>query len=60
MSFPEEVVDQAWKRIPAVWIDGEEDELEQMLGQLLDRRKRLPELINACREARTNPFPNWL
>jgi len=59
MSFPEEVVDQAWKRTPAAWIDGEEDELEQMLRQLLERRKRLPELITACREARTNPFPNW-
>jgi hypothetical protein len=60
ISFPEEVVDQAWKRTPAAWIDGEEDELERMLNQLLERRKRLPELISACREARTNPFPNWL
>jgi len=59
MSFPEEVVDRAWKRIPAAWIAGEEDELERMLGQLLARRERLPELITACREARTNPFPNW-
>jgi len=59
MSFPEEVVDRAWKRIPAVWIADEEDELERMLNQLLERRKRLPELISACREARTNPFPNW-
>lgn len=59
MSFPEEVVDQAWKRIPAAWIAGEEDQLERMLSQLFERRKRLPELINACREVRTNPFPNW-
>jgi hypothetical protein len=60
MSFPEEVVDQAWKRTPAAWVAGEEDDLERMLSQLLERRKRLPELISACREARTNPFPNWL
>ena len=59
MAFPEEVVDRAWKRIPAAWIAGEEDELERMLTQLLERRRRLPELISACREARTNPFPNW-
>jgi len=59
MSFPEEVVDRAWKRIPAAWIADEEDELERMLTTLLERRKRLPELITACREARTNPFPNW-
>jgi len=59
MNFPEEVVDRAWKRLPAAWIAGEEDELERMLDQLLERRPRVPDLINACREARTNPFPNW-
>jgi hypothetical protein len=57
--FPEEVIDQAWKSIPAGWIAGEESELEQLLERLFARRKRLPELIGACREASTNPFPNW-
>ncbi len=59
LHFPEEVMDQAWKRIPAGWIEGEEDALEQLLERLYERRKRLPELINACREVRSNPFPNW-
>ena len=59
MHFPEEVLDQAWKRIPADWVEGEEDALEQLLIQLFERRKRLPELLAGCREARTNPFPNW-
>ena len=59
MHFPEEVIDQAWKRIPPDWIEGEEDALEQMLERLFERRRRLPELIAACREARANPFPNW-
>jgi hypothetical protein len=57
--FPEEVIDQAWKRIPTDWIEGEEDALEQLLERLFERRRRLPELIAACREARANPFPNW-
>jgi hypothetical protein len=57
--FPEEVIDRAWKGIPADWIDGEEEALSQLLEGLFDRRKRLPELISACRAARTNPFPNW-
>jgi hypothetical protein len=57
--FPEEVMDQAWKRIPPEWIEGEETELEQMLERLFERRKRMPELIGACRDARTSPFPNW-
>ena len=60
VHFPEEVVDQAWKRIPVDWIDGEEEALAQLLERLFERRARLPELISACRTARTNPFPNWI
>jgi len=57
--FPEEVMDQALKSIPPDWIAGEEDQLERLLEQLFERRKRIPDLIRACREARSNPFPNW-
>ena len=57
--FPEEVVDRAWKRIPAEWIDGEEDALEELLEELLRRRPRVPELLKSCRSARSNPFPSW-
>jgi len=59
MNFPEEVVDRAWKHIPGEWIAGEEDALDRLLDELFRRRSRLPELISACRSARTNPFPNW-
>ncbi len=59
IHFPEEVIDRGWKGLPPAWLDGEEDALERLLDQLFERRKRLPELITACREARTNPFPNW-
>lgn len=58
-SFPEEVMDMAWKSIPPAWIEGEEDELLRLLECLFERRKRVPDLIGACGEARTNPFPNW-
>jgi hypothetical protein len=57
--FPEEVIDQAWKSIPPEWLDGEEDALDRALEQLFERRKRVDELIAACRQARVNPFPNW-
>jgi hypothetical protein len=57
--LPEEVMDRAWKRIPPDWIDGEDDALERMLEQLYDRRARVPQLIEACRETRVQPFPNW-
>ena len=59
IHFPEEVIDQAWKGIPADWIAGEEAALAQLLERLFERRARLPELIAACRTARSNPFPGW-
>jgi len=59
VHFPEEVIDQAWKRIPADWIDEEEEALADLLDRLFARRPLLPELIAACRSVRTNPFPSW-
>jgi hypothetical protein len=59
VNFPEEVLDRAWKSIPPEWIDGEEEALERLLERLFERRKRVPQLIAACRESKTNPFPNW-
>lgn len=57
--FPEEVLDRAWKGVPPEWLEGEEDALEEMLERLLARARRVPDLIDACRTSRTNPFPNW-
>jgi hypothetical protein len=57
--FPEEVFDHAWKSVPPGWLDGEEDAFDQLLERLQARCKRIPELIAACREGRSNPFPNW-
>ena len=59
IHFPEEVLDRAWRNIPPDWVDGESELLERLLEQLFARRKRVPELIAASRESRTNPFPNW-
>lgn len=58
-TFPEEVMDTAWKSIPAGWIEGEEDALITMLDRLYERRKRIPDLIEGCRTAPVDPFPNW-
>jgi hypothetical protein len=57
--FPEEVVDRAWKRIPPEWIEGEEEALENLLLRLFERRKRVADLVEACRNGRNNLFPNW-
>jgi hypothetical protein len=59
IHFPEEVIDRAWKSIPPEWVEGEEDALEQLLERLWERRKLAPALIDACRQARSNPFPAW-
>ncbi len=60
VHFPEEVVDRAWKQIPPEWLENEEDALDQMLERLFERRRRVPELIAASRDARSNPFSNWI
>src|ERR1700681_872898 len=58
-NFPEEVVDQAVKRIPPAWLEGDEDQLERLLERLMKRRPRVPELIEQCCSGPSNPFPNW-
>ncbi len=59
MNFPEEVLDDARKRVPAVWLEGDEEALDRLLERLLDRRKRVPDLIRDITRGRVNPFPNW-
>ena len=59
MNFPEEVIDRACRQIPPEWLDDETVRLEQLLEKLLRRRKRVPGLIDDCRRASVNPFPNW-
>ena len=59
VNFPEEIVDQAVKAIPPVWLEGEEEPLEVLLARLLKRRARVPDLIEDSRRGRMNPFPNW-
>jgi hypothetical protein len=58
-NFPEEVFDRALRRIPPQWTERDDSALEKLLESLLRRRKRIPELLQACREAPGNPFPNW-
>ncbi len=57
--FPVEVIDSAWKEIPRYWLDGDEDELEQMLERLIKRRVRVSALIHEVQRKRTNAFANW-
>jgi hypothetical protein len=58
-NFPEEVIDSAWKEIPHEWLADDEDALEQLLLQLLKRRKRVSTLIQEVRGQRATAFVNW-
>ncbi len=58
-NFPEEIVDRAVNSMPRSWLEGDEDAFERLLAQLLRRRARVPDLIAACRDARSDPFPAW-
>lgn len=60
LHFPEEIVDQTFKQIPAQWLAGEESELERLLMKLLTRRKRVPDLIREAQRGRVNAFPDWV
>lgn len=59
-NFPESVVDEAWRRIPPGWVEGEQDDLERLLERLLQRRKRVADLVAAGVGARPQMFANWV
>jgi len=57
--FPTQVIDQAFREIPPQWTAGEEVDLERVLERLLRRCRRVPDLIQDARNAKSNPFVNW-
>lgn len=58
-SFPEHVVDDALRRIPPEWLNGDTPALVHLLEKLLDRRKRVADLLRQCAQSRLQPFPEW-
>ncbi len=59
VNFPEEVVDEAYKQVPLEWLEGEDGALEKLLERLIERRRRVPDLILECRAAKAALFPSW-
>lgn len=59
VHFPEEIVDKAVKQIPPAWLAGDEAALDALLGKLMTRRKRVPDLVRDSQHGRINPFPEW-
>jgi hypothetical protein len=57
--FPEAVADQARKQAPPSWVEGDAAALDDLLELLMRRRRRVPDLLSACRRSRPGLFPNW-
>ncbi len=58
-KITEAALDEAASEIPPEWYNFDPDALEQLLEQLLRRRKRLRELIVSAWKSSAQPFPNW-
>jgi hypothetical protein len=59
LNFPDDVIDRALRQLPPEWVENDYDALEKLMEALLRRKKRIPELIQECRNAPGNPFPKW-
>jgi len=58
-DFPETLADEAYRCVPEEWLEGDRDTLAAFLEKLLRRRRRIDDLMAACRRARAAFFPNW-
>ena len=47
------------EQVPPEWYGGDPGELERLLEQLMARRGRVRELIEAFRDSSREPFPKW-
>ena len=59
-SLPEETVWEAAEEVPPEWYGGDLSEIEALAENLLKRRSRIRELIEAFGKSDRNPFPKWL
>ena len=60
VNFPESVIDDALRQMPPAWLNGDADLLIRLLERLMDRRKRVPQMIENCWRSHLNPFPRWV
>lgn len=58
-KMTEAVFDDILKEIPGEWYGFETGAIEQMLEQLLRRRKLVPQLVSSAWKSSAQPFPNW-
>jgi hypothetical protein len=59
VSFPEMTLQAIRDEVPEEWVENRGDELDLLFEKLLERRRRVPELIASLKAGHVNPFPNW-
>ena len=59
LHFPEHIVDDALRSMPADWVQPDQEASEALLEKLLRRRNRIESLLHGLRSARAKLFPNW-
>lgn len=57
--LPESVIDTALRGLPPAWIEGDEEALQALLDQLMQRRARVAGLLVEAIRARPVFFPAW-
>lgn len=58
-NMTEQVCDEILKEIPGEWYGCDLEAIEQLLEQLLRRRKLVPQLVTSAWKSSMQPFPNW-
>ena len=58
-SLDEEILEEAASRVPPEWYGARTDEMGELVDALMQRRRKVPNLILACQRSEKNPFPNW-
>lgn len=59
LSFPEEEADRAMREVPPEWLEGDEAALYPLMERLMNRRRRVADLLRDAARWRVNPFRNW-
>ena len=59
-QITEAVLDEIASEIPPEWYGFDLDSLDNLLEQLIRRRKRVPDLLIDAMKSSRQPFPNWM